>query len=107
MCDFLQSVHDEFKKILTEQGVLTDEQISISCARAIEVIQFKNSGAVIYLKKHTEQLIKDRNSKIINEYTGRNHRKLASKYQLSVNRIYSIVREGTDNKQTSWITDFF
>ena len=44
MCDFLQSVHDEFKKILTEQGVLTDEQISISCARAIEVIQFKNSG---------------------------------------------------------------
>ncbi|MBE2893461.1 hypothetical protein HPC38_06800 [Pasteurellaceae bacterium HPA106] len=60
---------------------------------ALERVAYYCGGLVIYVPKSTPSSIKARNTRIKKEFTGNNHSALAKKYNLSMYKIYTILKE--------------
>ncbi len=56
-------------------------------------------GQIIYIPKDIQAKLSDRDTQIYTEFNGKNHSELASKYNLTIARIYEIIKTIRKNKQ--------
>ena len=56
-------------------------------------------GQLIYIPKDFQAKLSDRDNQIYAEFNGKNHSELATKYNLTIARIYEIIKSVRKNKQ--------
>lgn len=82
---------------------VSNPKIGDACAKALlKCFELNFKSQMIYVPNQTQRLkeIGERNQAIIREFNGRNHNDLARKYRLSVQRIYTIIKESRQQAET-------
>lgn len=98
--DFVSNIVVTLKAALITSGI--DDELAEQAAKtAVDSLIFNLGGIQLYIPKLTGIRRSRRDSKIISEFTGSNHNELCMKYDLSIQRIYKILKEYNKQESTS------
>ncbi len=105
--EFILFLKDTLKHYLIEIANLPNEEAQSIANAATNRVCAVHGGEVTYIPKGTIQFLSERDIKIYHEFRGNNHIQLARKYDLSVQRIYAIVKEVSKSEIAKRQPDLF
>jgi Mor family transcriptional regulator len=89
--EILQDLRDTVAQVLTEKGIDT-ETAQLSAFEVAEKIRKNWGGMPIYICKGLEYELSKRDVQIWHEFSGNNHHALCRKYDISIQRLYKIIK---------------
>ena len=90
--DFINCIYEYvLESISKHEGISKEMAVNIAL-EASENTRHMWAGTLVYIPKDSARFYKAKSEKIRNDFTGRNHRELAFKYGLSLQRIYKILK---------------
>ncbi len=89
--EILTDLRDAVSAVLLEKGI-DKETAEVAAFEAAEKIRKDWGGMPIYICKGLEYELNQRDLKIWDEFDGRNHHALCRKYDISIQRLYKIIK---------------
>jgi len=89
--EILQELRDTMTDTLEKQGIEPDKAKEAAYEVA-EILRINWGGMQIYICKALEYRLSERDLKIWHEFKGRNHHELIRKYDISLQRLYKIIK---------------
>ncbi|OOS08074.1 Mor transcription activator family protein [Moraxella cuniculi DSM 21768] len=90
--EFSQALYDIIYHALINQGV-NKEQAAAIAEESTDTVLDEFGGENLYIPKNISGKAARRNRTIYEEFTGDNHDELAKKYGVTLQRIYTIIKE--------------
>lgn len=89
--EILQDLKSNITQVANQEGV-NDETARTIAHIVAETLRKNWGGMQIYICKGHEYELSQRDLNILNEFTGRNHHALCRKYNMSLQRLYAIIK---------------
>ena len=89
--DLLADVQSRVELILCANG-MPEESARKTARKLYHDLKDHWSGLQVYIKKHTQADLSERDIQIYEEFNGRNHVQLARKFKISLPHVYKIVK---------------
>lgn len=90
--NFIQSLYHAAYQRLMQTNMNKEQADSIACEITNNVLD-EFGGENLYIPRNITGKVAKRNARIFVEFTGNNHDLLAKKYGLTLQRIYTIIKE--------------
>lgn len=105
--ELVADLEDQLVACLTREVTIDHDRAVMIAKKAARRVTDNWGGQLIYIPKNHSGQLSERDIKIWKEFNGKNHVALSRKYNLTVQQIYSILRDVGERERSKNQPDLF